>query len=141
MSIWIEGIELAAAALPAVLSFLLVRRRVTHIRGWFIQVIGTAFIAVIALGLLLMRLTRHCASLEVQCTPPLQLMARSPGLFSTCQWCAEPGSSQLSEQLNRWTIDLQAVSAAASVLLSSFIIIRFLVWARRTLLDARGQDS
>jgi hypothetical protein len=141
MSIWTEIIEIIVAISPAVFSILLIRKPASHIRSWFIKVVGTAFLAVVAVGMLLMRLTTACISMETQCVAPAQSVPRSPGVFRTCHMCMESAITPVAELLNRRAIDLQALSACSCVLISSFIIIRFMMWARRILLAQREHDA
>jgi len=140
MAIWTECMEIAVAVGPALLSFLLVRKRAGNIRAWFIRVLGSAFLAVISLGLLLMRLTTQCTPVDTQCTPPALAILRSPGIFSACQSCLTPGLTPAAELLNRWALDLQAISAVTCVLVSSFVIIRFMLWARTTLRNSQNKN-
>jgi hypothetical protein len=133
MGIWIECLEIGAAVGPAVLSILLARMSAPKISTWFIKVIGTAGLSVLSLGMLLNRLTAQCAPLVTECPSPTQLITRSPGLFKSCQLCGSSAYAPVGEFLSQRVVDLQAIATGCSVLISSYVIIRFMLWARKTL--------
>lgn len=133
MGIWIEYLEIGAAVGPAALSIVLARLSAPKISTWFIKVIGTAALSILTLGMLLTRLTAQCAPLVTECPPPAELITRSPGVFKSCQLCVSSASVPVGEFLNQRIVDLQAIATAVSVLISSFVIIRFMLWARKTL--------
>lgn len=133
MSLGIEFLELAVSTTPAIAAALLARRAPISIGRWFISVLGTATLAVVSIGLLLMRLTASCLPQEVTCPSPSLLAPRVPGIFKACQICTTPSTHRISELINERSVDIQALATALCVAISVVTIVRFMVWARKAL--------
>jgi hypothetical protein len=138
MQIAIELIEILAAILPAVLIVPLAFRRATRSGLWFIKVVGTSALSLVALGFLLMRLTTGCAPEQVTCSSSDALTGRIPGLFAACQMCE---SSRIAQLLNSLVVDIQAAAAMVCVLASTWTVITFLVWAKTLLRASKTPES
>jgi hypothetical protein len=132
-----ELFEVFVAIIPPLIAVALLTIRSRRSGVWFIKVVGTSAVSILALGLLLMRLTNECASEVVPCAPPTIPFERVPGIFRSCSICISEGSSAMLQILNKWTLDIQAVSTAICVLVSSFTIMNFMIWAKRTLRNHR----
>ena len=131
MSIQTELIEICVAILPAVLALLVAFCSSKTIAWWAFKVIGSSAMAIIGLGLLLMRLTANCSTPILACGNEDVSIVRVPGIFDYCSECASSSSSQLATILNRWTLETQAFSAALCLAISLLTTIRFVFWVRR----------
>lgn len=140
MQVLREIVEILGALLPAVGAVSLTFVQATKSGQWFVKVIGTAVLSVIALGMLLMRLTSSCTPVELGCALPYVSLERAPGLFGVCQSCTTPGEKYWAQLLNQATIHIQAASTGVCVLVSSFTIIRFMLWTKKTLLSKQEKQ-
>ncbi|MFN4894797.1 MAG: hypothetical protein ACK5GN_09070 [Pseudomonadota bacterium] len=149
MGIWTEIIENLVAIAPAIVAAPLIWKKPRQVSGWAISLIGSSAIAIIALGLLLKRLTAVCSGLIPSCVAAAQnttaqnitahdtsnqLIHRIPGIFTDCVHCGLAASTQLVVFLNQLALPLQAGTAIVCIAISSFTTIRFVLWARKTLI-------
>jgi len=129
-----ELLELLVAIAPTIATLALVRRAATTIARWFVQVLGSALLAVISLGLLLTRLTATCSTELEACAPATKPMVRTPGIFSHCHACIPVQSSgELPAALNYYLLPIHAAAAALCVCASFVAVLRFVLWAKKTL--------
>jgi hypothetical protein len=130
----VEILELLVAIAPTMATLVLVRRAATTIAGWFVQVLGSALLAVISLGLLLTRLTATCAADLESCAPATKALVRAPGIFSHCHICIpDQSSGELLSKLNYYVFPIHAAAAALCVCASFVAVLRFVLWAKKTL--------
>ncbi len=137
MNLTIELLENLIALGPAAISLLLVCRQPSQIASWVLWVLGTSAIAVVALGLLLKRLTSTCPDSIPLCESPLVVMHRIPGIFNSCVQCGSEPATGVSRSLNQFAMPLQAGVAAVCILISFTTTIRFIVWASKALSTPR----
>lgn len=133
MSVLTELLENVIAIIPALLALLLVCKKPHQIRGWAVWVVGSSAVAVLALGLLLKRLTAVCSEPIPTCEAPATVVYRIPGIFSSCVQCSGETSSQLAIILNQFALPLQAGVGVVCIVISFVITIRFVLWARTLL--------
>lgn len=134
MQTLIECIEILASVAPAAAIVLLVKRGALTISGWFVQVLGSAVLAIMSLGMLLTRLTATCSGAIEACANTFTQVLRTPGLFSHCSTCvADPSTTILVSRLNQYALPIHAGAAALCVVASFVAIIRFVLWTKRTL--------
>jgi hypothetical protein len=137
MSTWREIAEIFFAATPALLCAALLVQKASNQRVWFLRVVGSAFLTVISLGLLLSRLVSNCPTAAPSCPDGLAPRARSPGLFTECFSCTSPTQTDgLSTFLNSITFSIQLGSTVVTVIMSLIVMIQFMIWAKRTLKDS-----
>jgi hypothetical protein len=142
MNLTIELLENAIAIVPAALALLLVWKRPRQIASWVAWVLGTSAIAVMAMGLLLKRLTSACPDVIPTCEAPSVAVHRMPGIFRSCVQCgAEPLEGGLAISLNQFALPLQAGVAALCILISFVTTIRFILWARKSLSPTRSDSG
>jgi hypothetical protein len=140
MNLTVELIENTIAMVPALLALLLVWKQPRQIASWVAWVLGTSAIAVIAMGLLLMRLTSTCPDAIPTCQAPSAVVHRMPGIFKSCVQCGAEPQSGLAVSLNQFALPLQAGVAIICILVSFVTTLRFILWARKTL-SANRSDA
>jgi len=133
MDLSVELAENLIALAPALVAILFVWKKPERIAGWVVWVLGTATIAVIAMGLLLQRLTATCPHPVPSCPESARSVVRIPGMFSSCFSCSAEPVSDIALTLNQIAIPLQAAGAILCILISFLTTIRFVLWAKRTL--------
>lgn len=129
----VEIIEIAFVLLPIVLALFFALKKPTQIRTWVAWVIGASANAIVALGLLLKRLTSTCLDTPPACAPSQILVYRIPGIVSTCSECRTPPASSIASYLNSLALPLQATTAIICVMTSFYVTARFIIWAKRVL--------
>jgi hypothetical protein len=130
----VECIEILASVAPSIAVLLLLKRGARTISGWFMQVLGSASLAIMSLGMLLTRLTATCSTTIKACADSTTQVLRTPGLFSHCSTCVTDSSATiLISRLNQYALPIHAGAAALCVCASFVAIIRFVLWAKRTL--------
>ena len=133
MELFPEIVETIIALVPGLLAIALALRTPRKVYGWAAWVLGSSILGVMALGLLLKRLTSGCPMPVPECSPPLVVVKRIPGLLSQCYQCGNEPFSDLPLKLNELALPIQGVSAVLCLLLSFYTMIRFVFWARRVL--------
>lgn len=128
-----EALEIIAAIAPVVFVVPLIVKKPGQIAAWVVAVLGTSAIALLALGLLLKRLTASCIDPVPNCAPPTTVAHRIPGLVSRCYECSVESPSGILITLNQLAVPIQAGVAALCVVISFVTTIRFVVWAKRVL--------
>ena len=136
MNLSVELAENLIALAPALLAILLVWKKPDRIAGWVAWVLGSATIAVIAMGLLLQRLTATCPDPAPSCPESERSVARIPGIFKSCFSCSADPVSDITLTLNQIAIPLQAGGAVLCIIVSFLTTIRFVLWAKRMLASA-----
>jgi hypothetical protein len=137
MSLLIEILELLSAIIPAMVAVGLAFRGAAQAWAWFVIVLGSAFLAVLSVGVLLSRLIARCGDPLPACAEGLVAQSRLSGVFAHCYSCVSPDHAfQISAIINSWLIPIQACSAAICVIASAIATIRFVVWAKRLLRGA-----
>jgi hypothetical protein len=131
MNLSSEIAETVFALIPGLCAIVIAVRTPKKVYGWAFWVLGSSVLGVIALGLLLKRLTAGCPMRVPQCQTPQVVVKRIPGILSDCYQCANDSLSELPQKLNELALPIQGISAALCVLLSFYTVIRFVFWARR----------
>jgi len=133
MDLFPEIIEVIFAILPGLLAVVVASRTPKKVYGWAAWVLGSSILGIVALGLLLKRLTAGCPMPVPQCQPPQVVVKRIPGIIAKCYQCANEPLSELPQQLNEIALPIQGIAAALCLLVSFYTVIRFVFWARRVL--------
>jgi hypothetical protein len=134
MTLGIEFLEILAAVTPALVALVLSLRRATHPSSWFVVLLGSAFLAVLSVGLLLSRLVAQCGEIVTACSDGLVAKPRIAGVFARCYSCHSADESLwLATLLNGWSIPIQAASAIVCVIASVIATVRFVIWTKRLL--------
>ena len=140
---WKECIEILVAASPAVVALILATRHASQMPAWFMHVVGTSFLALLSVGLVLSRLTRTCDLSSATCPDNVPVKSRQPGIFSECYTCEAQGGllNAAGSFLNSWSFSVQLLAAIVSILASVFTTARFIAWARRVLQITRARGT
>jgi hypothetical protein len=129
-----ESINLCISIAPAMLAITLACLGARRPGSWFLILVGSAFLAVLSVGLLLSRLVTQCAGQAPTCDAGLVAKPIISGIFAQCYSCyMAKESSQVAAFLSNWAIAIQAASALACVLASIVTTVRFAVWTKRLL--------
>jgi hypothetical protein len=141
MNLTVELLENAIAISPAALALMLVWKQPRQIGGWVTWVLSTSAIAVVAMGLLLRRLTSTCPEAIPICEAPSVLVHRMPGIFQSCVQCGAELPGGLALSLNQFALPLQAGVAIICILVSFVTTLRFILWARKALSSTRSNSG
>lgn len=141
MALLIELGEFLIAIFPVVIAMALMRSKNASPTGWMFKIIGSTFLALLQIGLLLRRLTATCEeSPPLQCDSLALQRERIPGIFDFCRYCAEstkvqktPISESFSVFLNQISLPVHAIGAIITLLISLFITISFIRAFRATM--------
>jgi hypothetical protein len=133
MNVVPEIVEILLALLPGLVAIIIAVRTPKKVYGWAAWVLGSSILGIVALGLLLKRLTAGCPMPVPQCQPPQIVVKRVPGIISECYHCANEPLSELPQKLNEIALPIQGIAAALCLLVSFYTVIRFVFWARRVL--------